>query len=137
VLFHSLTNNTYLKDIGKIIDNVKQEDIRQSFLVKLEDFKKISIEVEFIFSKKNIRLIKEFVYKYQELLRTMYEEQIILDKIMEKNRKNPTEFVKLQEEFGEKRYREKLYSEYDKIHLLYDEIIEKDIIKSIENQIKL
>ena len=56
---------------------------------------------------------------------------------MEKNRKNPTEFVKLQEEFGEKRYREKLYSEYDKIHLLYDEIIEKDIIKSIENQIKL
>ena len=137
VLFHSLTNNTYLKDIGKIIDNVKQEDIRQSFLVKLEDFKKISIEVEFIFSKKNIRLIKEFVYKYQELLRTMYEEQIILDKIMEKNRKNPTEFVKLQEEFGEKRYSEKLYSEYDKIHLLYDEIIEKDIIKSIENQIKL
>lgn len=132
-----LTNNTYLKDIGKIIDNVKQEDIRQSFLVKLEDFKKISIEVEFIFSKKNIRLIKEFVYKYQELLRTMYEEQIILDKIMEKNRKNPTEFVKLQEEFGEKRYREKLYSEYDKIQLLYDEIIEKDIIKSIENQIKL
>ena len=137
VLFHSLTNNTYLKDIGKIIDNVKQEDIRQSFLVKLEDFKKISIEVEFIFSKKNIRLIKEFVYKYQELLRTMYEEQIILDKIMEKNRKNPTEFVKLQEEFGEKRYRENLYSEYDKIQLLYDEIIEKDIIKSIENQIKL
>ena len=137
VLFHSSTNNTYLKDIGKIIDNVKQEDIRQSFLVKLEDFKKISIEVEFIFSKKNIRLIKEFVYKYQELLRTMYEEQIILDKIMEKNRKNPTEFVKLQEEFGEKRYREKLYSEYDKIQLLYDEIIEKDIIKSIENQIKL
>lgn len=87
VLFHSLTNNTYLKDIGKIIDNVKQEDIRQSFLVKLEDFKKISIEVEFIFSKKNIRLIKEFVYKYQELLRTMYEEQIILDKIMERTEK--------------------------------------------------
>ena len=137
VLFHSLTNNTYLKDIGKIIDNVRQEDSRQSFLVKLEDLKKISIEVEFIFSKKNIRLIKEFVFKYQELLRTMYEEQIILDKIMEKNRKNPTEFVKLQEEFGEKRYREKLYSEYDKIQLLYDEIIEKDIIKSIENQIKL
>ena len=34
--------------------DVKQEDIRQSFLVKLEDFKKISIEVEFIFSKKKL-----------------------------------------------------------------------------------
>ena len=137
VLFHSLTNNTYLQDIGNIIDNINQEDIRQKFLVKLEELKKMSIEVEFIFSKNNIYLIKKFIYKYQELLRTIYKEQIILNKILKKNEKNPTEFVKLQEEFGEKRYREKLYSEYDKMKLLYDEIIEKDIIKSIENEIKL
>ena len=137
VLFHSLTNNTYLQDIGNIIDNINQEDIRQKFLVKLEELKKMSIEVEFIFSKNNIDLIKKFIYKYQELLRTIYKEQIILNKILKKNEKNPTEFVKLQEEFGEKRYREKLYSEYDKMKLLYDEIIEKDIIKSIENEIKL
>lgn len=137
VLFHSLTNNTYLQDIGNIIDNINQEDIRQKFLVKLEELKKMSIEVEFIFSKNNIDLIKKFIYRYQELLRTIYKEQIILNKILKKNEKNPTEFVKLQEEFGEKRYREKLYSEYDKMKLLYDEIIEKDIIKSIENEIKL
>lgn len=137
VLFHSLTNNTYLQDIGNIIDNINQEDIRQKFLVKLEELKKMSTEVEFIFSKNNIDLIKKFIYKYQELLRTIYKEQIILNKILKKNEKNPTEFVKLQEEFGEKRYREKLYSEYDKMQLLYDEIIEKDIIKSIENEIKL
>ena len=137
VLFHSLTNNTYLQDIGNIIDNINQEDIRQKFLVKLEELKKMSTEVEFIFLKNNIDLIKKFIYKYQELLRTIYKEQIILNKILKKNEKNPTEFVKLQEEFGEKRYREKLYSEYDKMQLLYDEIIEKDIIKSIENEIKL
>ena len=137
VLFHSLTNNTYLQDIGNLIDNINQEDIRQKFLVKLEELKKTSIEVEFLFSKNNIDLIKKFIYKYQELLRTIYKEQIILNKILKKNEKNPTEFVKLQEEFGEKRYREKLYSEYDKMKLLYDEIIEKDIIKSIENEIKL
>ena len=137
VLFHSLTNNTYLQDIGNLIDNINQEDIRQKFLVKLEELKKTSIEVEFLFSKNNIDLIKKFIYRYQELLRTIYKEQIILNKILKKNEKNPTEFVKLQEEFGEKRYREKLYSEYDKMKLLYDEIIEKDIIKSIENEIKL
>ena len=137
VLFHSLTNNTYLQDIGNIIDNINQEDIRQKFLIKLEELKKMSIEVEFIFSKNNIGLIKKFIYKYQELLRTIYKEQIILNKILKKNEKNPTEFVKLQEEIGEKRYREKLYSEYDKMQLLYDEIIQKDIIKSIENEIKL
>ena len=35
VLFHGLTNNTYLKDIGTIIDNTSEENIRQNFLVKL------------------------------------------------------------------------------------------------------
>ena len=137
VLFHGLTNNIYLKDIGKIIDNVEQEDIRQNFLIKLEEIKKLSIEMKFLFNGDSFNLIKEFVYEYQELLRLMYKEQIILNRILEKNSKNPTEFIKLQKEFGERKFREDLYTEYDKIKQLYDAIIEKNIISNIENQIKL
>lgn len=137
VLFHGLTNNIYLKDIGTIIDNVEQEDIRQNFLIKLEEIKKLSIEMKFLFNGDSINLIKEFVYEYQELLRLMYKEQIILNRILEKNSKNPTEFIKLQKEFGERKFREDLYTEYDKIKQLYDAIIEKNIISNIENQIKL
>lgn len=137
VLFHSLTNNIYLKDIGTIIDNVEQEDIRQNFLIKLEEIKKLSIEMKFLFNGDCINLIKEFVYKYQELLRLMYKEQIILNRILEKNSKNSTEFIKLQKEFGERKFREDLYTEYDKIKQLYEAIIEKNIINNIENQIKL
>lgn len=136
VLFHSLTNNTYLKDVGNIIDNIYKEDIRQNFLVKLEELKKMSVEVEFLFSGNYIRLIQNFIYEYQELLRKIYEEQIVLHKIIETNRKNPTEFIKLQKEFGEKKYREELYSEYDKIKSLYDEVIKKEIINNIKKQIK-
>ncbi len=136
MLFHSLTNNTYLKAVRNIIDNIYQEDIRQNFLVKLEELKRISVEVEFLFSKINIKLIQDFIYEYQELLRKIYEEQIILYKIMEANRENPTAFTKLQKEFGEKKYREKLYSEYDKIKSLYDEVVKKDIMKNIKKQIK-
>ena len=136
VLFHSLTNNTYLKDVGNIIDNIYKEDVRQNFLVKLEELKKVSVEVEFLFSRNDIRLIQDFIYEYQELLRKIYEEQIILHKIMEANRKNPTAFTKLQKEFGEKEYRVKLYSEYDKIKSLYDEVVKKDIMKDIKKQIK-
>lgn len=55
---------------------------------------------------------------------------------MEINRKNPTSFIKLQKEFGEKEYRERLYSEYDKIKSLYDEAVKKDIMKNIKKQIK-
>lgn len=135
VLFHSLTNNTYLQDIGNIIDNINQEDIRQKFLVKLEELKKMSIEVEFLFSKNNIDLIKKFIYRYQELLRTIYKEQIILNKILKKNEKNPTEFIQLQKEFNEKKYREKLYCEYNEIKLLYNEIAKNDVIKNIKKQI--
>ena len=136
ILFHSLTNNTYLKNVGNIIDNIYQEDIRQNFLVKLEELKRISVEVEFLFSKNNIKLMQDFIYEYQELLRKIYKEQIILHKIMEANRENPTAFTKLQKEFGEKEYREKLYSEYDKIKSLYDEVVKKDIMKNIKKQIK-
>lgn len=136
VLFHSLTNNIYLKDIGTIIDNTNKEDTRQNFLMKLEEMKKLSIEMNFLFRGDSINLIKDFVYEYQELLRVMYKEQIILNRILEKNSENPTEFIKLQKEFGERKYREDLYNEYDKIKNLYDSIIEKDIISNIENQIK-
>ena len=137
VLFHSLTNNIYLKDIGTIIDNVEQEDIRQNFLIKLEEIKKLSIEMKFLFNGDFINLIKKFVYEYQELLRLMYKEKIILNRILEKNSKNSTEFIKLQKEFGERKFREDLYTEYDKIKQLYEAIIEKNIINNIENQIKL
>ena len=51
VLFHSLTNNIYLKDIGTIIDNTNEESIRQNFLVKLEEMKKLSIEIKFLLKK--------------------------------------------------------------------------------------
>ena len=67
----------------------------------------------------------------------MYKEKIILNRILEKNSKNSTEFIKLQKEFGERKYREDLYTEYDKIKQLYEAIIEKNIINNIENQIKL
>lgn len=136
VLFHSLTNNIYLKDIGTIIDNTYEESIRQNFLVKLEEMKKLSIEIKFLFHGNKINIIKDFVYEYQELLKTMYKEQIILNKILEKNSENPTEFIKLQKEFGERKYREDLYAEYEKIKIIYDAIIEKNIIKSIESQIE-
>lgn len=136
VLFHGLTNNIYLKDIGTIIDNTNEESIRQNFLIKLEEMKKLSIEIKFLFHGDKINIIKDFVYEYQELLRSIYKEQIILNKILKKNSENPTEFIKLQKEFGEKKHREDLYAEYEKIKLLYDAIIEKNIIKSIESQIE-
>lgn len=98
--------------------------------------KKLSIEIKFLFHGDKINIIKDFVYEYQELLRSIYKEQIILNKILEKNSENPTEFIKLQKEFGEKKHREDLYAEYEKIKLLYDAIIEKNIIKSIESQIE-
>lgn len=131
-----MTNNIYLKDIGTIIDNTNEESIRQNFLVKLEEMKKLSIEIKFLFHGDKINIIKDFVYEYQELLRSIYKEQIILNKILKKNSENPTEFIKLQKEFGERRFREDLYAEYEKIKLLYDAIIEKNIIKSIERQIE-
>ena len=101
-----------------------------------DNIEQLSIEIKFLFHGAKINIIKDFVYEYQELLRVIYKEQIILNKILKKNSENPTEFIKLQKEFGERKFREDLYAEYEKIKLVYDAIIEKKIIKSIESQIE-
>lgn len=137
VLFHSLTNNTYLKDIGTIIDNAKDEDIRHRFLIKLENLKRVSLEMEFLYAKCKVKLISDFIYEYQELLRTIYKYKIIQDKMLDANTEKPTEFEKLQKEFGEVKFREELYMQYDKIKNLYEDVHKKKSLNYIKNQIKL
>ena len=71
-LFMGLTNNTYLKDIGTIIKEVENEEIRQKFLIKLEEMKKLSLEHQLLFNGNNIKYIEKFVIEYQNLLRALF-----------------------------------------------------------------
>lgn len=136
-LFMGLTNNTYLKDIGTIINEVENEEIRQKFLIKLEEMKRLSLEHQLLFKGNSIKYIEEFVMEYQKLLRTLYKYQALLDKIQKANKKEPKSFEELQKLYREDIDRQEVFDSYTKIGNLYNNIKNKNVVKDVKSQIKL
>ena len=137
--FINLTNNNYLKDVTCIINEPKNNEFKNNFLVKIEELKKLSNEVRFLFPNKNGLLLSNFIMKYQNVLMELYRYQIVLD-LMKKNeipRKNKPTYNELQNEYGELKHRHRLYDAIDDLKKSYHEVVSKKVINKIEKSIKL
>ena len=137
--FINLTNNNYLKDVTCIINEPKNNEFKNNFLVKIEELKKLSNEVRFLFQNKNGLLLSNFIMKYQNVLMELYKYQIVLD-LMKKNeipRKNKPTYNELQNEYGELKHRHRLYDAIDDLKKSYYEVVSKKVINKIEKSIKL
>lgn len=137
--FINLTNNNYLKDVTCIINEPKNNEFKNNFLVKIEELKKISNEVKFLFQNKNGLLLSNFIMKYQNVLMELYKYQIVLD-LMKKDeipRKNKPTYNELQNEYGELKHRHRLYEAIDDLKKSYHEVVSKKVINKIEKSIRL
>ena len=137
--FINLTNNNYLKDVTCIINEPKNNEFKNNFLVKIEELKKLSNEVRFLFQNKNGLLLSNFIIKYQNLLMELYKYKILLY-LMKKNeipRKNKPTYNELQNEYGELKHRHRLYDAIDDLKKSYHEVVSKKVINKIEKSIKL
>lgn len=136
--FINLTNVNYLKDITCVIRDPKNNEYKNNFLITMEELKKISTEVKFIFPDKN-NYLSDFVFNYQNVLMELYKYQILLDDMKNDNisRKQKPTFKELQKDYGELNHRKRLYAALDKLGNSYNKLIEKNIIKKIEKTIKL
>ena len=137
--FINLTNNNYLKDVTCIINEPKNNEFKNNFLVKIEELKKLSNEVRFLFKNKNGLLLSNFIMKYQNVLMELYKYQIVLD-LMKKDeipRKNKPTYNELQNEYGELKHRHRLYGAIDDLKKSYHEVVSKKVINKIEKSIKL
>lgn len=136
--FINLTNINYLKDITCIISDPKNNEYKNNFLITIEELKKISAEVKFIFPDKN-NYLSNFVFNYQNVLMELYKYQILLEDIKNDKipRKQKPTFKELQKEYGELNHRKRLYEALDKLKNSYNKLVEKNIIKKIEKTIKL
>lgn len=137
--FINLTNNNYLKDVTCIINEPKNNEFKNNFLVKIEELKKLSNEVRFLFQNKNGLLLSNFIMKYQNVLMELYKYQIVLD-LMKKNeipRKNKPTYNELQNEYGELKHRHRLYDAIDDLKKSYHEVVSKKTVNEIEKSIKL
>lgn len=137
--FINLTNNKYLKDVASIINDPKNNEFKNNFLVKIEELKQLSKEVRFLFQNKSGLSLGDFIMKYQNVLMELYNYQIILDlmKNDEIPRKNKPTYNELQKDYGELKHRYKLYRAIDDLKKSYDEVVNKKIINKIEKSITL
>lgn len=137
--FINLTNNNYLKDVTCIINEPKNNEFKNNFLVKIEELKQLSNEVRFLFPNKSGLLLSNFIMKYQDTLMELYKYQIVLDLIKndEIPRKNKPTYNELQNEYGELKHKHSLYDAIDNLKKSYHEVISKKVINKIEKSIKL
>lgn len=137
--FINLTNNNYLKDVTCIINEPKNNDFKNAFLVKIEELKGLSTEIRFLFPNKNGQLLENFIMKYQNILMELYKYQIILDLMMDDAipRKNKPTYIELQKEYGELEHRHRLYNAINELKKSYYEVLDKKAINKIEKSIKL
>lgn len=131
--FINLTNNNYLKDITCIIKEPKNNDFKNNFLVKIEELKKLSNEIKFLFRDNSGVLLGNFIMEYQNVLMELYKYQAVLDSMM--NDKPP--YNELQKNYEELKHRHRLYNAIDDLKESYHEVVSKKVINKIEESIKL
>lgn len=134
-----MTNIEYLKDITCIIGDPKNNEYKTNFLIKIEELKKLSTEIKFIFPNKGPKYLSKFVFNYQNVLMELYKYQVLLDDMINDNtpRKLKPSYKKLQKGHGELTHRKRLYDAIDNLNNSYDEFVENKTINKIENSIKL
>lgn len=137
--FINLTNNNYLKDITCIIKEPKNNDFKNNFLVKIEELKKLSNEIKFLFHDNSGVLLGNFIMEYQNVLMELYKYQIVLDSMVNDNipRKNKPPYNELQKNYDELKRRYRLYDAIDDLKKSYHEVVSKKNVNEIEKSIKL
>ena len=112
---------------------------KDNFLIKIEELKKISTEIKFIFKNKESQYLSKFVFNYQNVLMELYKYQILLDNMINDKipRKQKPSYKELQKEYGELTHRKRLYGAIDSLNSSYKELIKKNAINKIEKSIKL
>lgn len=135
--FTGLTNNTYLEQITPAINNTLKEPSHKALLVKLESLKEVATRIKFLLSDEASVLLSDFVFRYQELLFSMYQYQIVLDKMSEINKANPLTTKEAQKQVGEEEYRIELKKAFDNLKQAESLLKKENVEEQIKKQIKL
>lgn len=139
IQFAFLTNIEFLKDITCIIYDVKNNEYKNDFLLKMGELKKLSNEVRFLFNNKNGLYLSNFIFNYQNVLIELYKYQVTINMMIDDKipRKRKLTYNELQKEYGELVHRYRLYDAIDKLKQSYNDVIKYKVVNKVENLIKL
>lgn len=133
-----LTNNTFLEETqGMTAEAAFANPLQKKFLKKMENIKEISTKIKLIFTGENAEKVAEFVYLYQELLYALYQYQIIWENMRKYSEQFYVTLEEAQREISEQKHRDRVWEVIDDLDALFVEIESNDILRALEEQIKL
>lgn len=136
-VFTCMMNNSYFEEIINVLDSPMQAPYHQKFLEKLEHLKNESVKAQFLYNGNVADAISLFVYRYQELLRSMYQYFVLYTLMKEKGEKMNWSREKIFEEMNENKKREKIFSSVANLKQAYENLQKINFEKAIKKQLQL
>lgn len=137
LLFELLTNTTYLQSISTSINKVLDADPQLKLHLKLDEMKSLAMEARFCFKGKSGDAIAEFIEAYQSLLFSMYQYQILLNKMSQSAKEYQWTLVQASEKLDEPNQRKDLFEKEDALAASYKTLCQQNKRDAIQRQIQL
>ena len=137
-LFIWLTNNTYMEKQSCAIKQLLEEPAHKEFLIKLEELRDISTEIDLIFNcQVSAKKIGAFILAYADALMGLYKYQMIIERMNAENKKNPMTLEKAQKLVSENSHRNELLEVLMDLLVKYDAASQQEVDEELRKQIAL
>lgn len=137
LLFVWLTNTTYLQSISASINKVLDADLQLKLHLKLDEMRSLAMEAKFCFKGKSGEAIAEFIEDYQSLLFSMYQYQVLFDKMLQNAREYQWTLEQASERLDEPNQRQDLFEKEDALAASYKTLFQQNKWGAIQRQIQL
>lgn len=137
LLFVWLTNTTYLQSISASINKVLDAGLQLKLHLKLDEMRSLAMEARFCFKGKSGEAIAEFIEAYQSLLFSMYQYQILLNKMSQSAKEYQWTLVQASEKLDEPNQRKDLFEKESVLAVSYMTLCRLNKRGTIQRQIQL
>lgn len=135
--FQWLTNTTFLQSIAASINHVLDADHQLKLHLKLDEVRSLAMEARFCFKGKSGDVIAEFLEAYQSLLFSMYQYQILFEKMLQSSKEYQWTLEQASEKLHEPEQRKDLFEKESALAASYKTLCQQNKHGAIQRQIKL
>lgn len=137
LLFAWLTNTTYLQSISASINHVLDAEPQLKLHLKLDEMRSLAMEAKFCFKGKSGDAIAEFIEAYQSLLFSMYQYQILINKMLQNTKEYQWTLEQASEKLHELEQRKDLFEKETALATSYKTLCQQNKRGAIQCQIQL
>lgn len=135
--FALLTNTTYLQSISTSINHVLDAEPQLNLHLKLDEMKSLAMEARFCFKGKSGNAIAEFIEAYQSLLFSMYQYQIMFNRMLQNAKEYQWTLEQASEKLDEPDQRQNLFERENALAASYKTLCQQNKRGAIQRQIQL